>query len=191
MTPDHNSSLTEQRLADMKRDREFSLAHAHFSERAGIRTNWFFFQHDHVFILKMFTFTVIQLTSLLLKMMRLWGTDGEKESGLKHHSLANHHIFYQTQIRSVSRNGARCVSSTSFGPKSAPKTKFWGKWLRDPTTRRGTSKQGTSSHYQKGDLDLGFWYCICICQLIIYKYWDGNAATLPKEYKWMTKISKE
>ena len=24
-----------------------------------------------------------------------------------------------------SRNGVRCVSSTSFGPKSAPKTKFW------------------------------------------------------------------
>ena len=47
-------------------------------------------------------FTTIQLTSLLLKTMTLKGTDEEKENGLKHHSLAEHHIFYQTQDRSVS-----------------------------------------------------------------------------------------
>ena len=36
-----------------------------------INNNWFFFQYDHVFIFKMFTFTTIQLTSLLLKTMTL------------------------------------------------------------------------------------------------------------------------
>ena len=106
MDPDHNSSSIEQRLADMKRDGELNLAHAHFSERAGIRIKLTptdsFFQNDHVFIFKMFTFPTIQLTSLLLKMMTLRGTDGEKENGLKHHSLAEHHIFYQAQDRSVS-----------------------------------------------------------------------------------------
>ena len=44
-----------------------------------INNNWFFFQYDHVFIFKMFTFTSIQLTSLLLKMMTLKGTDEEKK----------------------------------------------------------------------------------------------------------------
>ena len=29
-----------------------------------------------------------------------------------------------------SRNGATCVSSTSFEPKSAPKTKYWGKMVK-------------------------------------------------------------
>ena len=35
---------------------------------------------------------------------------------------------------SWSRNGARHVSSTLFGQKSAQKQYFGGKWLRDPTT---------------------------------------------------------
>ena len=33
------------------------------------------------------------------------------------------------------RNGTRCVSSTSFESKSAPKTKFRVKYLRDPTRK--------------------------------------------------------
>ena len=40
----------------------------------------------------------------------------------------------------------------------------------------GKARQGTSSHFQKSYLDLGFWY-ISIFQFnqYVYKYWDGNA----------------
>ena len=41
-----------------------------------------------------------------------------------------------------SRNGLKCVSSTSFGLKSAPKTKCWCKMVRDPTTRGACPHQG-------------------------------------------------
>ena len=54
-------------------------------------------------------------------------------------------LFCCSNALSWPRNSVRCVSSTSFEAKSAPKTKFWGKKGRHPTkgTKNKPSFSGT------------------------------------------------
>ena len=57
-------------------------------------------------------------------------------------------FFAQIHFNSCSRNGAICVSSTSFGPKSAPKAKVWGKMVK------GRHHEGRLTLHHKGHLPL-------------------------------------
>ena len=49
-------------------------------------------------------------------------------------------LFCCSNALSWPRNSVRCVSSTSFEAKSAPKTKFWGKKGRHPTKGKKTNQ---------------------------------------------------
>ena len=60
----------------------------------------------------------------------VWVSKSLFVSGSKRYRPAK--FFVCSKTLSCSRNGARCISCTSFGPKSVPRTKFWGKMVKEP-----------------------------------------------------------
>ena len=69
------------------------------------------------------------------------------------------------------RNGAGCVSGTSFGPKNAPKTKFWGEMVTGAQTI-------TIYHTPEGASHRGSW------RPLLWVYFTPNSSDLTRRNTW-------